>query len=57
MTQQTFRDRLARLFDQFLSEGGDPWWLSREVSVASMAILGELRTDLVEIDEEEEVLR
>lgn len=54
MTQAAFTRRLSALFEQFLVEGGDPWWLSREVSDASMEVLDQLRCGLVEADSEGE---
>jgi hypothetical protein len=52
MSQEQFRRRLSVLIDEFLSRGGDPWWLNRELSQAGMEAIDSLRCDLVECDEE-----
>jgi hypothetical protein len=54
LSQAEFRRRLAGLLDEFLSCGGDPWWMSREISLAAMQALDSLRADLVECDEDQE---
>jgi hypothetical protein len=51
MTQRTFRLRLAALLDEFLAAGGDPWWMSRELPLAGMQALDDLRCDLGEGDD------
>jgi hypothetical protein len=53
MTRQEFRDRLADLFDRYLAEGGDAFWLTDEIQTASMAVLGDLHCDLAEAAEQE----
>jgi hypothetical protein len=51
MSQDTFRRRLAALLDEFLSAGGDPFWLNSELSLSGMAMLDALRCDLAEADD------
>jgi hypothetical protein len=51
MSQETFRRRLAALLDEFLSAGGDVWWVNAELSLAVAAATDALRCDLIEADD------
>jgi hypothetical protein len=54
MTDSTFRIRLMALLNEYLEEGGDPWWVFSELNIAGRQSTGALRCDLVETDEAEE---
>jgi hypothetical protein len=55
MTDSTFRIRLMALLNEYLEEGGDPFWVFSEMNVAGRQLTDQLRTDLVEVDEALEV--
>jgi hypothetical protein len=54
VTTEAFRHRLAELLDEFLSAGGDPFWVNAELSLAGMQACDALRCDLIETDEAED---
>ena len=54
MTDSTFRIRLMALLNEFLAEGGDPFWAFGELNVAGTQLTDALRVDLVEVEEAEE---
>jgi hypothetical protein len=52
MTQANFSRRLAALLDEFLSAGGDVWWVNQELSLAGAAATDALRCDLCDTDDD-----
>ncbi len=54
MSQDTFRRALQALLGEFLAEGGDAFWLAREISLASMQVFDDLRCDLALAEEAED---
>jgi hypothetical protein len=46
LSRAAFRSRLDDLLSEFLSRGGDAFWLHAELSQATAAIIDSLRCDL-----------
>jgi hypothetical protein len=46
MTDTTFRIRLMALLNEYLEEGGDPFWLFNELNTAGRELTDSLRCEL-----------